>query len=338
MKLYCGIDLHSTNNYVAIQNGELEDVVGRRLRNDLGEVLRFLEPYREDIVSVAVESTYNWYWLVDGLKAASYDVRLVNTTKVANYKDMKYTDDKHDARWIARLMVLRILPEGYIVAPEERGMRDLLRRRSFFVQKRTAHLLSLRALLERSIGKRVKISNIQKWTSETVRGLVDDSLVFESVSVMLPVIRVLNVQIRNVEKKVLAQAKPRQEFRLLKTAPGIGDILAMTIMLETADITRFPKVGNYVSYCRCAKSEHTSNKKKKGTGNRKNGNKYLSWAYSEAAHHAKVYEPLAARYYARKKRRCHPMVAKRALAAKIARACYYVLRDQTPFDSSRTFN
>jgi transposase len=192
--------------------------------------------------------------------------------------------------------------------------------------------------MERSIGKRVVISNTHKWTHETLHGLVDDPIVVESLLVMLPVIRVFDIQIKNVEKRVLAEAKPRPGFDLLKTVPGIGNILAMTIMLETVDIARFAKVGNYVSYCRCAKSEHTSNHKKKGTGNRKNGNRYLSWAYSEAAHHARRYEPLAARYYARKRSRSHPIVAKRALAAKIARACYYVLRDQTPFDSSRAFH
>lgn len=338
MELYCGIDLHSNNNFVAIQTRELEDVTWRRLGNDLGKVLEFLEPYREDIVAVAVESTFNWYWLVDGLAQAGYDVRLVNTTKAVNYADMKYTDDKHDARWIARLMALGILPEGYIVAPEDRGLRDLLRRRSFLVQKRTAHLLSLRNAIERSTGRRVGTAHMHEWTGDTVRSLIGDPLVGESLEVMLPVVRVLNRQIKKVEKKVLAEAKPRAEFRLLKTAPGIGDILAMTIMHETVDIARFPKVGNYVSYCRCAKSEHTSNKKKKGTGNRKNGNKYLSWAYSEASQHARRYEPLAARYYARKRTRSHPIVARRALAAKIARACYYMLRDQTAFDASRTFH
>jgi hypothetical protein len=152
MELHCGIDLHSNNNFVAIQSGSLGDVTWRRLRNDLGQVLGFLEPYRKDIVGVAVESTYNWYWLVDGLTEAGYDVRLVNTTKAADYEEMKYTDDKHDARWIARLMALGILPEGYIAPPEERGLRDLLRRRTFFVQKRTAHLLSIRNAFERSPG------------------------------------------------------------------------------------------------------------------------------------------------------------------------------------------
>jgi len=337
MELYCGIDLHSNNSCVAILDGEREDVVCRRLGNDLGKVVAFLEPYRENLVVIAVESTYNWYWLVDGLMETGYDVRLVNTTKASKYDDLKYTDDKHDARWIAHLLTLGILPEGYITPPKERGMRDLLRRRSFFVRQRTAHLLALRTIFERSTGRRMSTDEIQKWDSETVRSFFDDRFVAQSMTALLPVIRVLNSQIKSVEKTVLAEGKLRDGFRLLKTAPGIGDVLALTIMCETGDIGRFAKVGNYTSYCRCAKSEHMTNLKKKGAGNRKNGNKYLSWAYSEAAHHAKRYEPLAKRYYARKYARSHPMVAKRALAAKIARGCYYVLRDQVPFEPSRTF-
>jgi transposase len=337
MALYCGIDLHSNNNYVAILDGDLEDVACRRLRNDLEQVLEFLEPHRDELVAVAVESTYNWYWLVDGLKAAGYDTKLVNTTKASDYSGMKYTDDRHDARWIARLMALGILPEGYIVPPEERGVRDLLRRRSFFVQKRTAHLLSLRTLFERSTGRRLPTDEMQKWTGETVRRLFDDEYVAESIAVMLPVIRVLSAQIKAIEKKVMAKGRLRDEFLLLHTVPGIGDILALTIMYETGDIGRFPRVGNYGSYCRCVKSERTSNNKRKGEGNRKNGNKHLSWAYAEAAHHALRYEPLAKHYHDRKRSRSHPMVASRALANKLARACYYILRDQVPFDPSRAF-
>lgn len=338
MQLYCGIDLHSNNCVVAILGEDLEHVACRRIRNDLDQVLGFLEPYREQLVTVAVESTYNWYWLVDGLKQAGYDVRLVNTTKAAHFGEMKYTDDKHDARWIARLLALKILPEGYIVPPDQRGVRDLLRRRSFLVQKRTAHLVSLRALFERSTGRRVDSEVFEGWGAETVRKLIEDPWAAECLVVMLPVVRVLSRQIRTIEKSVLTVGKLRPEFELLKTAPGIGNVLGLTIMCETVDIGRFARVGNYVSYCRAAKSEHTSNQKKKGVGNRKNGNKYLSWAYSEAAHHAVRHEPIAARYYARKRSRApHPMVARRAVAAKMARACYYVLRDQTPFDVERVF-
>jgi len=337
MAMYCGIDLHSNNNFVAIQDGAYEDVVCRRLRNDLGAVLKFLEPYREELEAIAVESTFNWYWLVDGLKEAGYDMRLVNTTKASDYSGMKYTDDRHDARWIAHLLALGILPEGYIMPPQERGLRDLLRRRSYLVHQRTSLYLSVKTIFARSNCQKVTTHDIRSWDFETVRRMFDDPHVAESVVAMLPVVRVVTAQIKGVEKIALETGKLRDEFRYLLTAPGIGDILALTIMCETGDISRFRKVGNYGSYCRCVKSERFSNNKKKGKGNRKNGNKYLSWAYSETAHHAKRFEPLAKRYFDRKKSHSHPMVAARALANKMARACYYVMRDQVPFDSSRTF-
>jgi transposase len=335
--MYCGIDLHSTNNYVAIQDESHEDIVCRRLRNNLETVVRFLEPYRPELETIGIESTFNWYWLVDGLIGNGYDVRLVNTTKAADYSGLKYTDDRHDARWIAHLLSLGILPEGYIMPPEERGLRDLLRRRAFLVRKRTAHLLSLRTIVARSTGKRVSAKTIQDWNPQAIHSAVGDDNVAESIAVMLPVVRVLTRQIKAVEKSVVARGKLRDEFDLLHTVPGLGNVLAMTIMCETGDIGRFPKVGDYASYCRCVKSERRSNLKLKGRGNRKNGNKYLSWAYSEVANHTVRYEPLAQRWIERKRKRSHSMVAARALAGKMARACYYILRDQVPFDPSRTF-
>lgn len=335
--MYCGIDLHSNNNYVAIQDGRYEDVVCRRLRNDLGTVLEFLEPYRVELEAVAVESTFNWYWLADGLKEAGYDVRLVNTTKASDYSGMKYTDDRHDARWLAHLLALGILPEGYIMPPVERGLRDLLRRRSLLVHQRTSLYLSVKSIFARCNCRKVTTQDINGWDSDAVRTMFDDPHVAESVAAMLPVIRLLSTQIKNIEQLALQKGKLRSQFQSLLTAPGIGGILALTIMCETGDISRFRKVGNYASYCRCVKSEKFSNSKRKGKGNRKNGNKYLSWAYSEAAHHAIRFEPLARRYFERKRSRSHPMVAARALANKMARACYYVMRDQAPFDASRTF-
>jgi transposase len=335
--MYCGIDLHSNNNYVAIQDESHKDVVCRRLRNELGTVLRFLEPYRSELEAIGVESTYNWYWLVDGLMEAGYDVRLVHTSGATNFSGMKYTDDKHDARWIAHMLVLGILPEGHIMPPEGRSLRDLLRRRSFLVQKRTALLLSVKTVFTRSTGNQLPAKEIKDLDRDAIQAAIGDDLVAESIAVMLPVIRVLTRQIKGIEKTVLEKAKLRDEFRLLRTVPGLGDVLALTIMCETGEIGRFPKVGNYSSYCRCVKSERRSNNKLKGKGNRKNGNKYLSWAYSEVAHHAVQFEPLAKRWIDRKKKRCHQMVASRALANKMARACFYVMRDQVPFDRTRAF-
>jgi transposase len=127
------------------------------------------------------------------------------------------------------------------------------------------------------------------------------------------------------------------QIEVLTTIPGVGNILGLTITLEVGDIGRFAKVGNYSSYCRCVKSERTSNKKKKGEGNRKNGNKYLSWAYVEAAHLATRFCPEAKRFYQRKMAKSNGAVATKALANKLARASYYMMRDQVPFDKDKLF-
>ena len=331
MELYCGIDLHSNNSYLAIKDKERRDVMCRRAKNDLELIKKLLEPYREDMVAVAVESTYNWYWLVDGLADVGYKMKLVNTAKAKSYSGMKYTDDRHDARRVAEMLALGILPEGYIYPREERGIRDYLRRRVFQVEKRTAYLNSIKTIYARSMGEDVSTEEIKRWDVKSIRRIVKDEWVAESLAVMIPIIQVQTHLINEIEKKMLVKGKLRDEFSLLLTVPGIGYILALTIMYETGFIGRFPKVGNYGSYCRCVKSEETSNNKKKGEGNRKNGNRYLSWAYSEAAHHMIKWEPLAKRYYNRKYSKSHPMIAKRALANKIARACFYILRDHVPF-------
>jgi transposase len=124
---------------------------------------------------------------------------------------------------------------------------------------------------------------------------------------------------------------------LLKTAPGIGLILSLTIMLETGDINRFPSVGDYASYARCVNSKKISNSKNKGQGNTKNGNKYLAWAYVEAAHFAIRYSAKIKSFYQRKKSKTNGIVAIKAVAHKLCRACYYIMKDQVAFDVTKAF-
>jgi len=117
----------------------------------------------------------------------------------------------------------------------------------------------------------------------------------------------------------------------------VGKILSLTIMMETGSIDRFPKVGNFTSYCRKVPVSWTSNNKKKGRGNSKNGNKYLAWAFSEAAEFCRRYDNLARAFYNRKAARTNRMVAHAALAHKLTRAAYYIMRDNVEFDSSKHF-
>ena len=151
------------------------------------------------------------------------------------------------------------------------------------------------------------------------------------------VLECLDSEVKRLEQEVLRQLKPDPLLRLLKTVAGVGNVLAPTIRLETGEIDRFPSAGNYVSYCRSVGSQHLSNGKSKGKGNKKNGNPYLAWAYVEAAHFAIRYHPPVRRFYERKQARTHRVVALKAVAHKLARASFYVMRDQVPFKIELAF-
>ena len=150
-------------------------------------------------------------------------------------------------------------------------------------------------------------------------------------------IHFMSHHIKEIEKAVKKQVRLKKEFEYLLTVPGIGDILALTIMLEVGDIRRFRKVGDFSSYCRCVASNRISNGKSKGKGNSKNGNRYLAWAFVEAVHYAKRYSPRIKKYYQRKAAKTHEIVAIKALSNKLARACYYIMRDQVPFKEEALF-
>jgi transposase len=337
MKLYGGIDLHSNNSVIAVLDEQDKVVYRCRLPNDIELVLAELAPFADDIVGLVVESTYNWYWLVDGLMGAGYQVHLANTAAIVQYEGLKYADDDTDARWLAKLLRLGLLAKGYIYPKEERAVRDLLRRRSRLVQQHTGNLQSVQNLLARNRGRSLSANQIKRLTYEEVDRLLPDAELALAVKGNLAVMRTLQDVIGLLEKTVRGRIKLRPEFKPLLTVSGIGEILGLTIMLETGEIGRFSKVGNYASYCRCVGSERISNGKRKGRGNTKNGNRYLAWAFIEAANFAVRYNAQIKRYYQRKRARTNGIVAIKTVAHKLARACYYILRDQVPFDVNKAF-
>jgi transposase len=337
MKLYAGIDLHANNSVVVVIDEEDRILYQKRVRNELTELRQALTPYQETLQGIVVESTYNWYWLVDGLMAVGYRVHLANTTAIEQYKGLKHTDDESDARWLAHLLRLGILPEGYIYPKEERAVRDLLRKRSQLVRQRTSNLLSIQNLLTRNTGSGLSGNRIKRLTVAEVDQLLPHAELALAVKSNLAVLQCLEEQIAQIEEGVLAQLKLREGFVPLLTVSGIGQILGMTIMLETGEIGRFATVGDFASYCRCVSSQKLSNGKRKGQGNPKNGNKYLAWAFVEAANFAVRYNAQIKRFYQRKHAKTNGVVAIKAVAHKLARACYYILRDQVPFEVNKAF-
>ncbi|MDJ0863510.1 MAG: IS110 family transposase [Gammaproteobacteria bacterium] len=337
MKLYGAIDLHSNNSVLMLIDRQDKVRFQGRLPNEASYILETLRPYRPQLQGLAVESTFNWYWLVDALQEAGYPVSLVNTAAVKQYEGLKFTDDASDARWLAHLLRLGILPQGYIYPKEERAVRDLLRKRAQMVRQRTTNLLSIGNLVQRNTGGKLAGGEIKQLDESAVDEMLPESDLGLAVKCNLRVMQCADAQVAVLERAVLERVKLKPAFKYLRTVPGIGQILALTIMLETGDIRRFGGVGNFASYCRCVDSKKLSNRKKKGEGNRKNGNRYLAWAYVEAANFAQRYDPSIRRFYQRKQAKTHPVVAIKTVAHKLARACYYIMRDQVPFDATKAF-
>jgi transposase len=337
VKLYAGVDLHSNNNYLGIIDQKDKRVYKKKLPNKLPIVLEELEPYRAELEGVVVESTFNWYWLVDGLMDNGYRVHLANPCAIKQYDGLKHSDDTRESFHLAHLLKLGILPEGHIYPKEERPVRDLLRKRSLLVRHKTAHILSFQNLISRNLGIPMNNHEIVKLREEDVERIFGGKHLILSGRANIATIRFLLERIQEVEKAILQIARLKREYKKLLTVPGVGKILALTIMLETGDIQRFPEVGNYVSYCRCVGSTRLSNGKQKGVGNRKNGNKYLSWAYVEAANVAVWSYPYIKKYYQKKMAKTNKIVAIKTVAHKLARASYYVMKNQEAFIPKKAF-
>jgi transposase len=263
-----------------------------------------------------------------------YTVHLANVSAIQQYEGIKYVDDKHDAFWLADLLSLGILKEGYIYPKEQRPIRDLLRKRGHLMKLRTSLLVSLTNTLANVCGTKVPSHRI-KGKEDHVSVHLDHH---ESLALMGQVskaaIDMLTDQIKTIESHVEKQCKFDTP---LLSLPGVGKILGLTILLETGPIGRFPAVGNYVSYCRKAESTWKSSEKVKGRGNRKNGNPYLSWAFAEAAEHARMFDTASRNFYNRKLHERNSPVAHAALANKLSRAAYYIMRDRVPYEEAKLF-
>jgi transposase len=342
MTTFAGIDLHSNNAVMVIIDENKKWVFKRKFKNDLEAIFAAFENYRPTLAGIVVESTYNWYWLVDGLTEAGYKVYLAHTPATSGQKDKKYSDDYRDAFHLADLLRKGELKEGYIYPKADRSLRDLLRKRGMLVRSRTKHLNSSGNLVNRHLGIQLKSNKLKALSTDDIEQMFQDEYVRLSMHSDWVIIKTLTREIEHLEKVILKKGRLKLEFKILSIIPGIGVIIALSISLEIGDIKRFSSPGDFVSYCRCVPSQFITNNKIKGEGNRRNGNRYLKWAYTEAANFTIRFCPYARAYYEKKMKKLASHKAKRTIvlnsvAAKLARATYHMLKDGVTYKPEKLF-
>lgn len=336
-KVMAGIDLHSNNVVIGLMDTDGKRVASDKLSCELKEIVKFLAPFKTRLEKIAVESTYNWYWLVDGLQSMQYPVVLANPAGMEQYRGIKHADDTNDAFFLAELLRLGILPTGHIYDAQLRPVRDLLRRRLTLVHQRTALMLSFKSLYTRTTGKEMALNTLKELAVKEAQDLYEHPANQIIAGMQIKHIEQLSESIRKIEKVVMASAGELPSYGKLTTLPGIGIILGMTITMEVGDIKRFASPGDFASYCRTVEALRTSNSRKKGENNSKCGNRYLAWAFIEAANFARRYDQQCRKWYDRKAAKTGKIIATKALACKLAKAAWYLMAEKTDYDAQRMF-
>jgi transposase len=336
---YCGIDLHARTMYLCILNQEGAIVLHRNMKTEPEALLTAIAPFRENI-AIAVECIFTWYWLADLCAKEGIAFVLGHALYMKAIHGGKAKNDKIDAHKIAVLLRGGMIPQAYVYPAEMRSTRDLLRRRMHLMRQR-AELLGHVQLTNQQynlpdIGKKIAYRSNREGVAER---FVDPS-VAANVSFDLKRITFYDDLLNQIELEIVRHAKQHDAntFHLLDSVPGIGKILALVILYEVHDISRFPTVQDFASYCRLVKSKKESAGKVYGTSGNKIGNAHLKWAFSEAAVGFLRHNPQGQAYLARLEKKHGKAKALTALAHKLARAVYHMLRRKEAFDVKRFVN
>jgi transposase len=339
-KYYCGIDLHAKTMYLCVLNSEGKIVKHRNISCNPEEFLSAIAPFREDVV-VGVECIFCWYWLADLCAREKIAFVLGHALYMKEIHGSKSKNDKIDSEKIALLLRAGMLPQAYVYPQEMRGTRDLMRRRLFFVRRRAELLAHIKMTFQQyncvvPTGDLTKAKNREELSlpfgdPETVRMVQSD---IDMVGHLTRMVDKLETHIYSLrfEKEDIGL-----KLALLRSVPGIGRVLSATILYEIEDIERFPTVQNFISYCRLIKPKKTSAGKAVGGGGKKIGNHHLRWAFAEAVM-IHLRDDAQGKDYMQRLLMKHPKgKAMSIMAAKLARAAYFILKREQSFDGEKFF-
>ena len=338
-KAYCGIDLHARSMYMCILSQDGEILLHRNMKTSPEMFLKAIAPYREDLV-VCVACIFTWYWLADLCAREGIPFVLGHALSMKAIHGGKAKNDKIDAQKIAVLLRGGMLPQAYVSPAAMRATRDLLRRRTPVMRKRAELLTHIQQTNSQynlpEIGKKIAY----KANRDGVAERFPDPAVQQSIEVDLALIGHDDQLLRDVELSILTTAKQHnaQTLYLLRTVPGIGEILSLVLLYEIHDITRFPRVQDFLSSCRLVTCTKESAGKRYGTSGTKIGNAHLTWAFSEAAVLFLRANPAGQKYLTKLEKKHGSGKALTLLGQQLGRTVYDMLQRQTAFDMDKFLN
>jgi transposase len=337
---FCGGDMHAKTTYFVVQDRTGNCTLKGNLPNKFDAFKEFIEPFKGKIV-VGVESNFNYPWLYDGCKQENIAFLLGHAPYMRAIAGNKQKNDHLDAMTIANLMRTNFFPMGYAFPKENRNVRDLLRRRHFFVHQRAGLIThSKLTLYQQGINDSNASVFKNKQEREKTSQLIPDADVRLNLDSNVQVINFLDPIIdfleTTIKKRVYLQyLKP---FALLQTIPGVGEMTALIILYETCDINRFKTHQHYASYCRVVKPERMSNGVMKKGGNPKMGNPYLKWAFTQILHNARPNNLEIDRLYLKLERKHGKRKARAIMAHKFNTTAYFMIKNETTFDMDKFMN
>jgi len=337
-QFYCGIDLHARSMYVCIMSHPGEILVHRNMAATAKELIKVVEPFLDDIV-LAVECVFTWYWIADLCHRLGVHFVLGHALYMKAIHGGKVKNDKIDSQKIASMLRGGMLPEAYVYPQGMRSTRDLLRRRLYMARQRAelqAHIQNTNTQynlpsFEKRLGPRSNRKGIgERFTDPAVR---------TSIEVDVAIMDALHEQILAIERQINALVREHDPvaLHLLRSIPGVGKTLALIILYEIHDITRFPSVGQFISYARLVKCPHESAGKRTQGKGAKIGNVHLKWAFSEAACLFRRRNEQGKLYHQRLVSRYGKAKAMSIIARKLGRTVYTMLKRRTPYDARRFF-
>ncbi len=336
----CGIDLHARQMYVCVMDSKGKILVHTNIKNnDFAFFLKLIERYRHDI-TICCECMFGWYWLADACAEANLTFVLAHALYLRMINGGKNKNDKVDSEKLTHLLRSNLIPPSYVYPSDKRPLRALLRQRIYFVWSRAELLarISSHQLAHNRVPAKQSRVDRDPWLDRLLAA-EDHPLRQVALTNDMTMIAHFDQQIAKLDWELERQTKKvaSRDFSLLLSVAGIGHSLGLTILHEIGDISRFPTVKNFLSYCRLVKGTVASAGKIKGLRGAKLGNPYLRWAFGEAAVIAKrdhsIIGPLAQRLEA--KNGGNKFKANTVIAIKLARAVFFMLKNKTAFDPER---